>query len=271
MAEQADKPVHRWQDAESAEAARRAALDHMAADAADDTSDPLDILEQAARFQEALDAADDSELEMLLAEQVMAEHLVRDHDRNFDPGVSGSPIRAHWQRHKADPCDHDHLDPEGLDEALDAEQDAELGVDLVDLAERRAWVVPRVEGEMHGLNLALLDPADDGERRYLIRAEHPDLWQLIEDGVEQIEVDGEPMSPKAHIEFHAVVAEQLWNDQAPEAWRAVHRLLGLGYDRHSILHLLGMVLTKSLWYEAHGRPFDYDAALAALPGEEGQP
>jgi hypothetical protein len=140
-----------------------------------------------------------------------------------------------------------------------------------DLAERRAWVVPRAHSEMHDLNLAFLNPADDGEQRYLILAEHPDLWQLIEDGVDEIDVDGEPMNPRAHIEGHAAVAEQLWNGQVPEAWRAVDRLLGLGYDRHLILHLLGMVLTRSLWHSAHGRPFDYDAALRALPGEAVQP
>jgi hypothetical protein len=50
-----------------------------------------------------------------LAEQVVVEHLIRQHDLNFnpDPLTSGPVFLAHWQRHEAGPCGHDHVDPTG--------------------------------------------------------------------------------------------------------------------------------------------------------------
>lgn len=41
----------------------------------------------------------------------------------------------------------------------------------MDELDRRQWVVPRTRGWMHGIDLALLDPADADERGLLIQAE----------------------------------------------------------------------------------------------------
>jgi len=66
------------------------------------------------------------------------------------------------------------------------------------------------------------------------------------------------------------VANQLWDDDPPEAWQTAQRLSEAGYERHEIFHMLGSALVPQLWRVLHeGKPTDrdqYRAALAALPG-----
>jgi hypothetical protein len=60
----------------------------------------------------------------------------------------------------------------------------------VSKAERRAFVCPPASGENDGIDLAMLDPSDEDERRILIEAEHPEMRQALDDG-RDLHVDSE--------------------------------------------------------------------------------
>jgi Domain of unknown function (DUF1841) len=136
--------------------------------------------------------------------------------------------------------------------------------------ERRTFVVPQVDGEYDGLDLALLDRSDPDERRFLIEAEHPELHAALRSGRREIQLAGETMSPGLHIAMHEIVANQLWDGDPPEAWETAKRLLDAGYERHEVLHMLGSVVAGELFEVMNARePADLGrmrAAFAALPG-----
>jgi hypothetical protein len=92
------------------------------------------------------------------------------------------------------------------------------------------------------MELAFLDPANEGERIVLIRAEHPELAEAIDRGEEEIEIDGQVMNPRLHLTIHEIVATQLWDNDPPEVWQTARRLLDAGYERHEIPHMLGSAL-----------------------------
>ena len=118
--------------------------------------------------------------------------------------------------------------------------------------------------------LSLLDPEDPDERAILIRLAHPDLDKAIESGVEEIVVGGEPMNPRLHLAIHEVVATQVIDDDPPEAFATLQRLVQSGRDPHEALHMLGSVVSAQLWATMHERrPYareEHVQALAALPG-----
>jgi hypothetical protein len=78
--------------------------------------------------------------------------------------------------------------------------------------ERRRFAVPAATGEFDEINLAYLDPADEDERRILILAEHPELHDAIEAGLDEIHQHGTTINPELHIAMHEIVANQLWHD-----------------------------------------------------------
>ena len=135
--------------------------------------------------------------------------------------------------------------------------------------QRHQWVVTRRRGRVLDIDLQHLDPSDEDDRYYFILAEHPELVPAIRDDVGEIDVGGEPMNPRLHLTIHQVVANQLWNDDPPEAWATVKRLMGLGYKRHDILHMIGSVVSDDVYYALkEDQSFDlkrYLAALEALP------
>jgi hypothetical protein len=141
--------------------------------------------------------------------------------------------------------------------------------ELDDVEARRRFVCPPRHGRYEGIELAWLEPSDADDRRVLIEAEHPELHKALRRGDEEIVLHGQPMSPRLHITMHEIVANQLWDDDPPEAWRTILRLQGLGYERHEILHMLCSVVAKEVWaIQALGRPADparYAAALGELP------
>jgi hypothetical protein len=120
--------------------------------------------------------------------------------------------------------------------------------DLEALA-RRAFAFPLLRGTYHGIDLAGLDPAQPGDRRSLLAADHEDQF-------------GPPVSDQ-HLERHVALADRLWRDDPPELWDAAQRLLDLGEDRHAVLHALMSAIRG-----AGDDENDIAAALADLPPEE---
>lgn len=129
-----------------------------------------------------------------------------------------------------------------------------------------------MSGTVDDIDLALLDPSDRDERRILVEAEHPMLRQALQDGLDEIALDGQVVNPSLHVALHEIVAERLWAGEPPEIWSTAQRLSALGYERHEVLHMLMSVLTEELLQamqtpEATPQALDQTrAALAALPG-----
>lgn len=135
-------------------------------------------------------------------------------------------------------------------------------------AERRAFVCPPASGEIDGIDLAMLDPSNEDERRILIESEHPEMRRALDDG-RDLHVGSEVINPRLHIAMHEIVANQIWADDPPEVWRTAERLLAGGRDRHEILHMLASVMSDQVWGSmTKGESFDMDRVrleLAALP------
>lgn len=140
---------------------------------------------------------------------------------------------------------------------------------MSDEAARRLWLMPPASGVMDDLDLSLLDPADEDERQALLLAEHPELWEAIEDDLDEIVLDGRVMSPRLHLTLHEVVANQIWQNDPPEMWTTAQRLTDAGHDRHTVLHMLSGVVSKDIYDAMTGKAsFDLKRTrheLDALP------
>jgi hypothetical protein len=123
---------------------------------------------------------------------------------------------------------------------------------------RRAWSVPQGQGTHDGIDLALLDRSDPDDRRILIEAEHPELHESLDEGLDLEGTDGTTINPEMHIALHEVLANQLWVGEPPEAWEAARRLIAQGHDRHEILHQLMRVVSDAT----------FDALQGSTAGEE---
>lgn len=104
----------------------------------------------------------------------------------------------------------------------------------------------------------------------LMEARHPEFEHALERH-EEMTVDGEPINPRLHVLMHQVVARQLLADDPPETWKTVRRLARLGYDWHSIMHMIaGLVVEDVHRAMTTDRPHDaadYARRLRALPGD----
>ncbi len=133
--------------------------------------------------------------------------------------------------------------------------------------DRRALAVPPPTGS--DIDLMGLDPADEGDRRELIMAAHPELRRTLDSGAPEIHLHGTTINPQLHVAMHEVVANQLWADEPPEVWQTAQRLLDAGYDAHEIHHMLGSVVSMTVFEAlAHGAATDVATvrdALNALP------
>ncbi|HXV04342.1 MAG TPA: DUF1841 family protein [Solirubrobacterales bacterium] len=120
------------------------------------------------------------------------------------------------------------------------------------------------------LGLSLDELADPDLRSAVIRREHPDLERALREGRSEVDVGGEPVNARLHLLMHEIVATQLVDDDPPEVWQTVCRLLDAGYDREEILHMIAAPLADQIWATLNEeRPYDRQrhlAALAALPG-----
>ncbi|MFC4996350.1 DUF1841 family protein [Dactylosporangium cerinum] len=137
--------------------------------------------------------------------------------------------------------------------------------------ERRLFAVPQLSTLIGDDDYIELDPADPDARDVLILGEHPE-WHEVLSGpsVEGSEVDG--VNPRLHLAMHAVVTNQLWDNDPQETWLAAQRLLAAGVDRHDILHQLANVAIDHLHASlASGQPADmvaYRKSLNALGGRK---
>jgi hypothetical protein len=136
-----------------------------------------------------------------------------------------------------------------------------------DEAARRAWAMPPARGKLHGIDLALLDPADPDDRSILVESEHRQFARTLKRH-EDVEVNGEAVNPRIHLALHEIVANQLWDGQPPETWAAAQRLIGQGFDRHDALHMI-MRAVSDIVFAALNEPLkdrtdEMRAALDAL-------
>jgi hypothetical protein len=113
---------------------------------------------------------------------------------------------------------------------------------------RRAFAFGVLEGTFHGTNLAVLDPANDDDRRILLAADHDDR-------------PGRTPSTE-HLDEHLALTQRLWRGDPPELWEAAQRLLDLGLSRHDVVHALMDAIG-----EAGKDAKAIRAALADLPPE----
>lgn len=168
----------------------------------------------------------------------------------YDESDTASPIRFYLQG----------LEPGARPEAA---QDA---------VDRRMFTMPYFGTRIGDEDYPNLDPGDPDERRLLIEGEHPEYHDALDDPFFDGEVDG--VNPRLHLAIHEVVANQLWDEEPPEAWEAAKRLRALGEDRHEILHRLGAVVVEHLHGAlTGGQVVDvaaYQRALAAIGTRDGQ-
>lgn len=68
-------------------------------------------------------------------------------------------------------------------------------------ADRRCWAMPSGLGAYQGLDLELLDRADESELTFLIEAQHTDFEDALR-GNEEVLAEGQPFRPRLHIAMH---------------------------------------------------------------------
>jgi hypothetical protein len=132
---------------------------------------------------------------------------------------------------------------------------------------RRVFAAPPQQGVFRDIDLGLLDPDDPDERRLLIEAEHPELADALDRGDEVVRIDGDEINSRLHIAIHEIVAQQLWENEPPEAWLTAQRLLEAGHPRHEVFHMIGSALVPQ-FQQVLQEVTDRDAyvrALEALP------
>lgn len=153
---------------------------------------------------------------------------------------------------------------------LGAAETADCWFDDPDPADRRSWAMPSGHGTYRGLDLELLDPADEDELTFLIEAQHTQFEDALRSDEEMI-IDGEPFSPRLHIAMHQIVANQLLADAPPETWQTVQRLSAPGYDWHNIMHMIAAVVSddihRAVTEHRQFDPGDYARRLNELPGD----
>jgi Domain of unknown function (DUF1841) len=133
--------------------------------------------------------------------------------------------------------------------------------DLPDLLERRMFAAPTVGTRIGDEEFPFLDPSDPDDRGMLIEGEHPEFHEALADPGSET---AEGVNPRLHILVHEIVANQLWDDEPPEVWRAAKRLSATGMDRHDVLHAIGEVLVEHLHGALTGQPVDLERYVAQI-------
>jgi hypothetical protein len=133
--------------------------------------------------------------------------------------------------------------------------------------ERRRFVAD--PGVLADLGLSVDDLADPDVRAVMIRHEHPEFEDALNDDLEEIDLGYGPINPRLHLAMHEIVATQLWESDPPEVWETAVRLRDAGYERSEIFHMLGRPVTDQIWAASHDhQPYDrarHVAGLRTLP------
>jgi hypothetical protein len=137
-----------------------------------------------------------------------------------------------------------------------------LDSDVPAIRARRAFACPVVVGTVRGIDAEALSPADPDERSLLIEAEHADMFEALR-GRREVDINGTKVNPKLHVSMHEIVVNQLWDGDPPETWEAAQRLLGQGYARHDVLHMLAEVASRVAFRVLHDGPSATAADLNA--------
>lgn len=137
-----------------------------------------------------------------------------------------------------------------------------------DERERRRFIAdPDV---LSALDMTVDDLADPHARSYVIREEHPEFEDTVNEGLDTVDFGYGPINPRLDLAMHEIVATQLWDGDPPEVWETALRLRDAGYGRHEVLHMLGRPMSDQIWAALHDeQPYDRErhvAELRALPG-----
>ncbi|MGH3905770.1 MAG: DUF1841 family protein [Pseudonocardiaceae bacterium] len=119
---------------------------------------------------------------------------------------------------------------------------AEVGAVL----DRRAFAMPYFGIQIGEKDYPQLDANDEKQRWLLIIGEHPEYHEMLGGPEPNFDALIDAVWPQVHLITHEIVVTQLWNDDPPEAWQAVQRLIAGGTERHDVLHALGDVVTQHL-------------------------
>ena len=156
------------------------------------------------------------------------------------------------------------------DETREYGEETACWFDEPEPGERRSWAVPPAHGNYQGRDLELLDPGDEDERTLLIEARHLEFAGALQGG-EDVTVDGEAVNPRLHVAMHQAVANQLLAEDPPETWQTVQRLAGLGYDWHTIMHMIASLISEDVYQALREHrqpdPAAYTRRLSELPGD----
>ncbi|WP_300016189.1 plasmid pRiA4b ORF-3 family protein [Pseudonocardia sp.] len=162
-------------------------------------------------------------------------------------------------------ADLDDQGPDGLppglaDAVLDGLLDGDVTPEQVQEAvTRRVFATPDTTVVLDGERMQL-DPSDPDERGLLVRAEHPEYAEALDDPFADVATD--EVNPRLHVAMHEMVATQLWDGEPAQVWPAAQRLLATGMDRHDVLHALAEVAARHV-HAALVRQQPYDAAAYA--------
>ncbi|HSZ41412.1 MAG TPA: DUF1841 family protein [Trebonia sp.] len=136
--------------------------------------------------------------------------------------------------------------------------------------DRLSWAIPLAHGTYNGVDLGSLDTGEEDDRALLFEAWHPQFAGAFEGGGDVV-VDGESVNPRLHVAMHQVVANQLLAEDPPETWQTVRRLAGLGYDWHTIMHMIASLVIEDIRWalQEHRQPDPavYIGRLNGLPGD----
>ena len=98
--------------------------------------------------------------------------------------------------------------------------------------------------------------------------DHPEwrwAWDKGELPDEIVGEDGQPMSPRARLQIHAVVERQLASDESKGVVGIAQELDQLGVSRHDVRHEIGSVIAEHIWHMTkEGCPFDEGRYVAEL-------
>jgi hypothetical protein len=114
------------------------------------------------------------------------------------------------------------------------------------------------------------DLGDPDVRTQAIRADHPELEQVLREGRSEIVLDGQPVNVRLHFAMHEAVAAQLADDDPVEVFQTAQRLRAAGYSRHEVLHMLAATIAEQIHAMlADGELYDRERHIAGLRGLPG--